>query len=309
MERYLKDEPKQHHGSKKMSSDLDSPWDMFAPPGGPLSGAWKVEMIDDKLNLDHDSLSTTSSSSSCSHLSWDAPLSCAVVVKKEQIDEDYDDNSDGYDDSFTSSSSSSIGSNINNNNNNINNNNNKLYHHHSSSSSSHKLRNIESHHHSHNHNHHNHHHHLHRQNAAIELTIIDRSNLPTLTPPSSPEPNLQQKSSTNTSAISNNNNNNNHHLSIRQANIGSLIGSHNVGGDSASNNNNHSIKERKNVLRITQGTTLPRNAIVGLATGRNSIGVARLIHVSSKYQNALPDKTIVGSTTGKSSIVLYSFSC
>lgn len=221
MERYLKDEPK-HHGSKnQISSNLDSsPWDMFAAPGGPLSGSWKVEMIDDKLNLDHDTLSTTSSSSSCSRLSWDAPLSCAVVVKNEPMDEDYDDNSDGYEEnSFTSSSSSST-----------------KYHHISSSSSSNnsssKLRNLES----------------HRQNS-IELTLLARSTLPTLTPPSSPEPNSK------------------------------------------------SNQERK-VLRITSGTTLPRNAIVRLTNGRNSIGVARLIHVNSKYQT-VDSKNISVSTTGK----------
>lgn len=227
MERYLKDEPK-HHGSKnKLSADLDaSPWDMFAAPGGPLSGSWKVEMIDDKLNLDHDTLSTTSSSSSCSRLSWDAPLSCAVVVKNEPMDEDYDDNSDGYEEnSFTSSSSSS-----------------NKYHHNSSSNSSSnsisssassKLRNLESHH----------------QNA-IELTLLARSTLPTLTPPSSPEPNPK------------------------------------------------SNQERK-VLRISSGTTtLPRNAIVRLTNGRNSIGVARLIHVNPKYQS-VDSKNISVSTTGK----------
>lgn len=257
MERYLKDEPK-HHGSKnnKLSSDLDaSPWDMFATPGGPLSGSWK--MIDDKLSMDLDTLSTTSTSSSCSsRLSWDAPLSCAVVVKNEPMDEDYDDNSDGYEEnSFTSSSSSSnkyhhqhhlSSSKNNNNNNNINNNTNssstKLLGSSNNLSSNVSSRNLESHH----------------QNA-IELTLLARSTLPTLTPPSSPEPNPKS-------------------LAISS-----------------------SGQERK-VLRISAGTQLPRNAIVRLTNGRNSIGVARLIHVNPKYQqNSVDSKNISSSvsTTGE----------
>lgn len=104
MERYLKEEPKLSNGCKKLPADLDTPWDLFAPPGSPLTGSWKMEvnpLCIDKLNLEQniDSLSTTSSSSSCSHLSWDA---CAVVVKNEPIDTDeYDENSDSYEEGYS----------------------------------------------------------------------------------------------------------------------------------------------------------------------------------------------------------------
>lgn len=86
MERYLKDEPKLQ-SYKKLSNDMDTPWDLFAAPARIL----------EELNYHHehnlDSLSTSSMSSACSGVSWDSSLSCAVVVKKEKIDED-EDNSD-----------------------------------------------------------------------------------------------------------------------------------------------------------------------------------------------------------------------
>lgn len=85
MERYLKDEPKLQ-SYKKLPTDLDSAWDLFAAPARIL----------EELNYhDHnlDSLSTSSMSSACSGVSWDSSLSCAVVVKKEKIEED-EDNSD-----------------------------------------------------------------------------------------------------------------------------------------------------------------------------------------------------------------------
>lgn len=86
MERYLKDEPKLH-SYKKL--DLDTSWDLFATPARIL----------EQLNYHHndhnlDSLSTSSMSSACSGVSWDSALSCALVVKKEKIDEDEDNNSD-----------------------------------------------------------------------------------------------------------------------------------------------------------------------------------------------------------------------
>lgn len=87
MERYLKDEPKLH-SYKKL--DLDTPWDLFATPSRIL----------EQLNYHHtdhhnlDSLSMSSMSSACSGVSWESALSCEVVVKKENIDEDDDNNSD-----------------------------------------------------------------------------------------------------------------------------------------------------------------------------------------------------------------------
>lgn len=85
MERYLKDEPKLQT-YKKLPTDLDSAWDLFATPARIL----------EELNYhDHnlDSLSTSSMSSACSGVSWDSALSCAVVLKKEKIDDD-EENSD-----------------------------------------------------------------------------------------------------------------------------------------------------------------------------------------------------------------------
>ncbi|XP_031632581.1 Krueppel-like factor luna isoform X2 [Contarinia nasturtii] len=85
MERYLKDEPKLQ-SYKKLPTDLDSAWDLFATPARILE-----ELNYHEHNLD--SLSTSSMSSACSGVSWDSALSCAVVVKKEKIDED-EENSD-----------------------------------------------------------------------------------------------------------------------------------------------------------------------------------------------------------------------
>lgn len=86
MERYLKDEPKLQ-SYKKLSAELDTPWDLFAAPARIL----------EELTYHHehnlDSLSTSSMSSACSGVSWDSTLSCAVVVKQEKIEDD-EDNSD-----------------------------------------------------------------------------------------------------------------------------------------------------------------------------------------------------------------------
>lgn len=112
MERYLKEEPKFGSHRKLAGDEIDTSWDMFAPPESPpvVNGAWKMEVNLNKLNLDQhmDALSTMSSSSSCSsRLSWDASLSYAVLaaVKKEPIDTDYEDNSDSYEEVYSSSSS------------------------------------------------------------------------------------------------------------------------------------------------------------------------------------------------------------
>lgn len=85
MERYLKDEPKLQ-SYKKLPTDLDSAWDLFAAPARILE-----ELNYHEHNLD--SLSTSSMSSACSGVSWDSTLSCAVVVKKEKLEDD-EDNSD-----------------------------------------------------------------------------------------------------------------------------------------------------------------------------------------------------------------------
>ncbi|XP_059615813.1 Krueppel-like factor 7 [Phlebotomus argentipes] len=97
MEQYLKDEPKLQ-SYKKLPTDLDTPWDLFTAPT--VSASWKVvdPLCLDEINLGErplDSLSMSSASSACSGVSWDSSLSCAVVVKKERLDDEYEDNSDG----------------------------------------------------------------------------------------------------------------------------------------------------------------------------------------------------------------------
>src|SRR5215510_10538899 len=104
MERYLKDEPKLQ-SYKKLPTDLDTPWNLFTAPGPAAAMAvaaaasWaKVEVVDplslDELNLSErhlDTLSMSSASSACSGVSWDSSVSCAVLVKKEPVEEDEDD--------------------------------------------------------------------------------------------------------------------------------------------------------------------------------------------------------------------------
>ena len=120
MERYLKDEPKLQ-SYKKLPTDLDTPWHLFTAPGPAAAMAvaaaasWaKVEVVDpltlDELNLSErhlDTLSMSSASSACSGVSWDSSLSCAVLVKKEPVDEDEEDEEeDCYEDTVSSSSDS-----------------------------------------------------------------------------------------------------------------------------------------------------------------------------------------------------------
>ncbi|PSN32941.1 hypothetical protein C0J52_25985 [Blattella germanica] len=118
MERYLKDEPKLQ-SYKKLPTDLDTPWNLFTAPGPAaamaVAASWaKVEVVDpltlDELNLGErhlDTLSMSSASSACSGVSWDSSLSCAVLVKKEPVDEDDDDeDEDSYEDTVSSSSDS-----------------------------------------------------------------------------------------------------------------------------------------------------------------------------------------------------------
>jgi krueppel-like factor 6/7 len=120
MERYLKDEPKLQ-SYKKLPTDLDTPWNLFTAPGPAAAMAvaaaasWaKVEVVDpltlDELNLGErhlDSLSMSSASSACSGVSWDSSLSCAVLVKKEPVqDEEEEEDEDCYEDALSSSSGS-----------------------------------------------------------------------------------------------------------------------------------------------------------------------------------------------------------
>lgn len=93
MDRYLKDEPKPKTFKTEPSELV--PWELFTAPG-PISGSWSVKVdplcFDELLNdRNLDTLSMSSSSSTCSGKSWDSSLSCSVVVKKERIDDDYED--------------------------------------------------------------------------------------------------------------------------------------------------------------------------------------------------------------------------
>lgn len=93
MDRYLKDEPKPKT-FKTEPNDM-VPWELFTAPG-PISGSWSVKVdplcFDELLNdRNLDTLSMSSSSSTCSGKSWDSSLSCSLVVKKERIDDDYED--------------------------------------------------------------------------------------------------------------------------------------------------------------------------------------------------------------------------
>lgn len=88
MDRYLKDEPK----PKAFKTE---PWEFWTAPG-PISGSWSVKvdpLCFDELLSDRnlDTLSMSSSSSTCSGKSWDSSISCSLVVKKERIDDDYED--------------------------------------------------------------------------------------------------------------------------------------------------------------------------------------------------------------------------
>ncbi|XP_017776019.1 PREDICTED: Krueppel-like factor 7, partial [Nicrophorus vespilloides] len=89
MERYLKDEPKMQI-KKINASDMDTSW--FATP---TANGWKMEVdcLEEYNDRHMDSLSTSSASST---YSWDGPLSCAVIVKREEDEED--DDEDAYED-------------------------------------------------------------------------------------------------------------------------------------------------------------------------------------------------------------------
>jgi krueppel-like factor 6/7 len=178
MERYLKDEPKLQ-SYKKLPNDLDTPWNLFTAPGPAAAMAvaaaasWaKVEVVDpltlDELNLSErhlDTLSMSSASSACSGVSWDSSLSCAVLVKKEPVEEDEDDeDEDCYEDVVSCSSES------------------RMYQSAASSSGSNNSGNpVE-------------------LRLVARASSAGQSILPTLTPPSSPESGQGHSNSSNSSS-------------------------------------------------------------------------------------------------------------
>ena len=227
------------------------PWELFTAPG-PISGSWSVKVdplcFDELLNdRNLDTLSMSSSSSTCSGKSWDSSLSCSVVVKKERIDDDYED-SDSNDEKLVRC---------------INNNN-------TSSKNFNNTKNIQ----------------IIKgsnklTNSTIELLIArtpsssplatnslsasalssmllpsgaNHDILPTLTPPSSPESSSKCSNSKN--------------LTISEPEL-ALI-------------DNQGIYRVSN-----GGTTLTRNTIVRLSNSKNSFGVTKILQMNPNFQAQL----------------------
>uniref|UniRef100_A0A182K0Q4 C2H2-type domain-containing protein n=1 Tax=Anopheles christyi TaxID=43041 RepID=A0A182K0Q4_9DIPT len=322
MERYLKDEPKLQ---KYKKLPTDTPWDLFAAPG-PLSGSWKVEVEPycfDDLNLNDrasDSRSESSSSSSSSSCfstdgllppasngsnAWQGGgtslLSCAVMVKKEPIDDPEDDpESDSQDErsekysnrinpttelaNRSSSNSSSSSSSSSNSNHSSNHHHHHHHHHHNSSS------------------HHNSLHHSHHR-PAIELRLVARTTsndlLPTLTPPSSPESHLS-KDNSNTSSTTTGNNG-----AINTPTITTTTTNGSSNGSSlGASNGVTSIKKEPageialldrqggQILRVSTGPHVVRlTAGVATANGKNVVtGVTRVIQVSPGLHAAIAQR-------------------
>ncbi|XP_070501743.1 Krueppel-like factor 7 isoform X2 [Chironomus tepperi] len=274
MDRYLKDEPKQKN-FKSESADL-TPWE-FLTSGRPLTGSWSVKV--DQLCFDEllhdrnlDTLSMSSSSSTCSGKSWDSSISCSLLVKKETIEDDYED-SDSNDEKLMSCS------NIHNNY--INHNNiTKIFHKNNSNRTninnsfnnnnktiqvikgSNKI-----------------------SNSTIEL-VIARSppssplvtnqlsgttlstmlmpaalqsgqNHETLTPPSSPESSSKCSNSKN--------------LTIREMEPEQLA-----------------LIENQGIFRVSSsGTTLTRNTIVRLSNTKNSFGVTKILQMNPNFHSTI----------------------
>lgn len=279
MDRYLKDEPKPK-AFKTEPSDL-MPWEFFTAPG-PISGTWSVKVdplcFDELLNdRNLDTLSMSSSSSTCSGKSWDSSISCSVVVKKERIDDEYDD-SDSNDEKLVNCRRN----NHNNNNNNINNN---------SSSKNFNTKNIQiiksgsssaankielliartptsSNH--------------HQLSAGTTLSTMlmpatlapNNNNHETLTPPSSPESSSTNKCSKN--------------LTLRETTEPELA----------------AIIDNQGIFRVSNGTTLTRNTIVRLSNSRNSFGVTKILQMSPTTTattiNANFQHTTIASTSNSS---------
>lgn len=263
MDRYLKDEPKPK-AFKSEPNDL-TPWEFWTAPG-PISGSWSVkvdplcfdELLNDR-NLDTLSMSSCSSSSTCSGKSWDSSISCSLVVKKERIDDDYED-SDSNDEKLV---------NCRNNNNNNNNTSNKNFNTTKNiqiiKSSTNKV-----------------------SNSTIELLIArtpsssplasnklsatalstmlmpaalqSGQNHETLTPPSSPE----------SSSKCSNSKNNNNSLTITEPEP------------------ELALIDNQGIFRVSSnGTTLTRNTIVRLSNTKNSFGVTKILQMSPNFQTTI----------------------
>lgn len=249
MDRYLKDEPKPKT-FKTEPSDL-VPWELFTAPG-PISGSWSVKVdplcFDELLNdRNLDTLSMSSSSSTCSGKSWDSSMSCSLVVKKERTDDDYED-SDSNDEKLVNC--------INNNSSSKNFNNTKSI---QIIKSSNKLK-----------------------KSTIELLIARtpsssplatnslsasalssmlmpagaNHDIPTLTPPSSPESSSKCSSK---------------NLTITEPEL--------------------ALIDNQGIYRVSNNTALTRNTIVRLSNSKNSFGVTKILQMSPNFQPQLTQKS------------------
>jgi hypothetical protein len=286
MDRYLKDEPRTK-AFKTEPGDL-MPWEFFAAPG-PISGSWSVKVdplcFDELLNdRNLDTLSMSSSSSTCSGKSWDSSISCSLVVKKERIDDDYDD-SDSNDEKLVNRCRN------NNNNNNISNKNfNTCNINHSTTKNIQIIKGSNK-----------------VSNSTIELLIAR-------TPSTSPS------STTNNNNNKNNNknsNNNHHHLSATTLSNMLMPAALQAGqthetltppsspesSSKCSNSKNLTINEtepelalisdsiNQGIFRVSSnGTTLTRNTIVRLSNAKNSFGVTKILQMSPNFQTTIANQ-------------------
>lgn len=273
MDRYLKDEPKPK-AFKTEPGEL-MPWELFTAPG-PITGTWSMMKVDplcfDELLLNDrnlDTLSMSSSSSTCSGKSWDSPISCTLTVKKERIDDEYDD-SDSNDEKLVN-----CRNNINNNNSsskNFNTRNIQIIKSTANNSTSHSSS---------------------ANKSTIELLIRTPSSnhlsagatlstmlMPatlhhghqnqheTLTPPSSPESNSMNKCSKN------------NNLTIRETTEPELA----------------AIIDNQGIFRVSSATTLTRNTIVRLSNSKNSLGITKILQMSPTQTNANMQQTTIATT-------------
>jgi hypothetical protein len=262
MDRYLKDEPKPK-AFKTEHGDL-TPWEFWTAPG-PISGSWSVKVdplcFDELLNdRNLDTLSMSSSSSTCSGKSWDSSISCSLVVKKERIDDDDYDDSDSNDEKLVNCR--------NNNNNNTSNRNFNTTKNIQIIKGSNKV-----------------------SNSTIELliartpsssplaanklsasalstmlmpaTLQSGQNHETLTPPSSPE---------SSSKCSNSKNNNSLTITEPEPEL--------------------ALIDNQGIFRVSSnGTTLTRNTIVRLSNTKNSFGVTKILQMSPNFQTTIAQTT------------------
>lgn len=271
MDRYLKDEPKPKNYQSE-SQDL-TPWE-FLTSSGQIKRSWKVKVdslcFDELLNERNlDTISMSSSLSSCSGKSWDSSTSYSVLVKKERIDDDYED-SDSNDEKLMS-----FEHNTKNNNNYNSKSNTKVFTNAIKKKNSNDSKNIQ----------------IIKgsnkvSNSTIELVIARRPsttsistnqfsgttlstmlmpaalqahNHETLTPPSSPE--------------SSNKSSNTKNLTLREPEPEQLA-----------------LIDNQGIFRVSSnGTTVTRNTIVRLSNNKNSFGLTKILQVNPNFHSTISE--------------------